>query len=105
MFVEDLSAFLSDFGVLATLDGTEVRGIFDAEYAVSDVGIGISTTQPAFTLATVDVPSTVIDWFRYYQDPDQPVGAVLTVAGASYAIVAHEPDGTGMSRLLLRAAL
>lgn len=89
MFVEDLSTFFADFGVAATLNGTAVRGVFDNGYALGNVGvIGMAGTQPAFTL-----PTAILN--------GEPVGQTLVVNSASYYVSAHEPDGTGMSRLLL----
>lgn len=92
MFTEDISAFFSDFGVLATLNGAVVRGIFDAAYALGNVGMsGMASTQPVFTLNTDALAGEV-------------VGKTMQVNGGSYLVAAHEPDGTGMSRLLLEAA-
>ncbi|MEN9885766.1 MAG: hypothetical protein RL758_344 [Pseudomonadota bacterium] len=91
MFVEDLSVFFADFGVPATLNGAAVTGIFDAAYAVGNVGIGMAGTQPVFTLATSGIVG-------------EAVGQTLVVNAASYVVSAHEPDGTGMSRLLLEVA-
>jgi hypothetical protein len=51
----------------------------------------MASSQPALTLSTADVPAT-------------PVGVSVVVGGASYLVAAHEPDGTGVSRLLLESA-
>lgn len=89
MFTEDLAPFFADFGADATLSGQAVRGIFSDPHAVGAVGsIGMADSQPDFTLATADVPAN-------------PVGALLVASGVTYTVVAHEPDGTGVSRLLL----
>lgn len=106
MFVEDTSLFFADFGVPVTLMGRQVQAIFDNGYALGNVGtVGMASAQPALVLATADVPPAIIDWLRYYAEPFDPVDLqiTLTVAGVptGYTIVAHEPDGTGMSRLLL----
>lgn len=76
----------------ATLAGSVVRGIFENAHEPADVGMsGMASTQPAFTLPTASVQG-------------EAVGQSLVVNGASYLVAAHEPDGTGVSRLLLEAA-
>ena len=92
MFVENTAAYFSDFGQTATVGGVSVSGIFDNGYALGGVGaIGMASSQPTFTLATASVPAS-------------PVGTAVVVSGGNYLVGAHEPDGTGMSRLLLEAA-
>jgi hypothetical protein len=88
-FEEDLSIFLADFGVPATLDGQAVRCIFDATTA--DPLGGMPAAQPQVQLPTQYVPSNAI-------------GKLLTLAGADYLVRDHQPDGTGMSQLLLTKA-
>ncbi|WP_291015004.1 hypothetical protein [Hydrogenophaga sp.] len=93
-FVEDFSPFLSaaEFATTGLLAGVEVRGIFDNGSALGAVGIaGLATTQPSFTLPTAALPSPV-------------VGSALVLGGQAYTVVAHEPDGTGVSLLLLEKA-
>ncbi len=76
----------------ATVNGVTKAAIFDAAYALGSVGqFGMSSSQPALTIATSDVPA-------------DPVGLPVMVNGASYLIAVHEPDGTGISRLLLDMA-
>ena len=89
--IEDLSAFVTDFGLDATLSGATVRGIFDVQYERGDIGIGMASTQPAFTTLTANVVG-------------EAVGQLLVINGTSYYVAAHEPDGTGMSLLLLEVA-
>ena len=90
-FAEDLSVFFNpaEFADPATLGGVAVQGIFDKAYQFADVGgSGMAATQPVYTLATSAVPAN-------------PVGTTLVVGGVSYSVAAHEPDGTGVSLLLL----
>lgn len=75
----------------ATLNGVEVAGMFDNSYHAGDIGIGMASTQPAFTTLTAHVVG-------------EAVGQLLTIHGTSYYVAAHEPDGTGMSLLLLEVA-
>jgi hypothetical protein len=94
MFAEDLSAFFlpADFAQAATLAGVDVLAIFDNGYAFGNAGLtGMSSTQPSLVLATASVPTN-------------PVGATAVVGAATYVVAAHEPDGTGISRLLLEVA-
>lgn len=93
-FAEDLTAFFSteEFAVSATVAGVAVRGIFDNAYELAHAGLaGMAGSVPSFTLATSAVPAN-------------PVGAALVVGGATYTVVDHQPDGTGVSLLLLERA-
>ena len=93
-FAENLAPFFDAQGFAsdATLAGAAVRGIFDNGSALGSVGVvGMASTQPSFTLPTAALPSPV-------------VGSALVVSGQAYAVVAHEPDGTGVSLLLLEKA-
>ena len=75
----------------AALNGVEVAGMFDNSYHAGDIGIGMASTQPAFTTLTANVVG-------------EAVGQLLVIHGTSYYVAAHEPDGTGMSLLLLEVA-
>lgn len=89
MFAEDTALFFADFAVDGSLDGATVRGIFDAEYALAEVGTsGMAATAPVYTLPTAQVPAA-------------PVGKLLLLPTGRWKIAEHQPDGTGMSLLLL----
>lgn len=93
-FTEDFTAFFNeaDFAVAASLDGVAVKAIFDNNYELGSVGpFGMSGTQPMLTLSTADVPAN-------------PIGKSAVVNGVAYAIAVHQPDGTGVSQLLLEVA-
>jgi len=79
--------------VLCAINGAApVAAVFDNGYAAASVGpYGMASTQPMLTLATADVPAT-------------PVGAAVVVGSTAYVVAAHEPDGTGISRLVLEVA-
>lgn len=88
--------------VETTLAGVVVPGIFDNAYQLADVGgAGMAGTQPTLTLPTALIPPIVLDWFRFYAEPFDPADLVMQLNGAAYKVVAHEPDGTGVSLLLL----
>lgn len=94
MFQEALATFFNtaEFGTSAVLDGVAVVGILDKGYALGNVGlVGMAGNQPMFILSTAQV------------DGD-PVGQTLTVGTDSYIVAAHEPDGTGVSRLMLEVS-
>jgi hypothetical protein len=94
MFVENLSAFMNvaEFASTVTINGATVSAIFDNASALGSVGqYGMAATQPMLTLASADVPAN-------------PVGTSVVANGSNYLVAAHEPDGTGVSRLLLELA-
>ena len=95
MFVEDLTAFFdatNGFAQAVTINGSSVSAIFDNANALGSVGpYGMASTQPMLTLPTTSVPAN-------------PVGLSAVVGAVTYLVAAHEPDGTGISRLLLEAA-
>ncbi len=95
MFAEDLSAFFDatdGFAKAVTLAGQSVAAVFDNASALGGVGaLGMATTMPTLTLPTASVPAN-------------PVGVTVVVDSVSYLVAVHEPDGTGISRLLLESA-
>lgn len=72
----------------ATLDGVAVQGIFKRAYIETGPGMGMASTTPTFRLSSSLVPAA-------------PVGKPMVVSGVNYAIAALEPDGTGMTLLIL----
>lgn len=94
MFAEDISAFISpaEHATSVSVGGVVVSAIFSNGYALGNVGmLGMATSQPSLTLASADVST-------------DPVGAAVLVGAVAYVVAAHEPDGTGVSRLLLEVA-
>lgn len=89
--------------------GEQVRGIFDDEHARGDVGmLSMADSRPTFTLLTADIPLAVRNWFVLYvhpglshEDPDA-VDLRLVLRGLTYRVTEHEPDGTGISTLVLK---
>lgn len=90
-FTEDLSLFLSgsDFAVSATVGAATVLGVFDKPH-LSALGGAVGTTDPSFTLKSSDVSANSI-----------ARGTTLTISGTAYSVREIEPDGTGMTTLLL----
>lgn len=91
MLTEDLSAFMNvaEFATSVTVNGVTKAAIFDNANALGSVGpYGMASTAPVLTIATADVPANV-------------VGKPVVANGTNYTVAAHEPDGTGISRLVL----
>lgn len=85
----DSAAFFADFSVAVTLPSAAVvRGIFDAAYADP---LGMAGNQPILTVASADVSAVA-------------VGAALTINAVGYTVTEIQPDGTGMTTLMLRRA-
>lgn len=93
MFAEDLSPFLnaSEFSVPATLPGGEVvQVIFDNAYEGALVGV-MESSMPTALGATSDL-----------QALDH--GSELQIGELSWVVAGIQPDGTGMTRLMLERA-
>lgn len=87
-FAEDLAPFLADFGVTAVVAGVAVSAIFDAP-TINAFGLA-ADTAPSLTLATDDATGAV-------------VGGSVSIAGTAYTVASIEPDGTGMTTLVLKS--
>lgn len=87
-FVENHSAFFADFGVPCTLGAATFAVIFDAAYADP---LGIAGTEPRATCISADVGTATL-------------GTPITINGKAYTVRDKQPDGTGLTVLLLEAA-
>ena len=88
-FTEPLGAFFGDFALLAFVDSRPARVIFDHAYAE---GLGIAGTAPQITARSTDVAHAT-------------VGSAVVVNGTAYTVAAPpQPDGTGVTVLILAAA-
>lgn len=89
---DDRAIFLAvdDFGVAATIGGATVNGIFDNDFieVETGAGVGVALQQPRFTCRTADVSGVV-------------EGTSATISGVSYTVRIVQPDGTGMTDLIL----
>lgn len=87
MFAEDLSVFMDtdDFAVTATVDGSSVEGILGNEFVLVDF---IESKKPTFDCATADVVGVAH-------------GGTVTVGSDTYKVRGIQPDGTGMTKLIL----
>lgn len=84
--------------MLQALGGTQVQAqgatftaLFDAAYQAALSDPAIEGVHPALTCRTADVERLALT-----------KGLPLTVGGVAYRILRHEPDGTGMSLLVLK---
>ena len=87
------AAVMAAFGgdVIFAGASVPVRAVFDnAAMQASSGPYGMASTQPLITLPTAQVPAN-------------PVGSSVVVGGNAYLVAAHEPDGTGISRLWLES--
>ena len=88
----------SEFGELVTFTPVigllfQVNGIFDREHSIADPGseAGISSSGPQVLCRTSDVASVKNqDGVSVVSDPD------------SFIVVDRQPDGTGMTLLILQ---
>lgn len=77
------------FAQEAVLGEVAVLGIFDDASAVGDVGeLGMATTNPTLLLPSAQVPAAVR-------------GMQVQVAGQHFTVEDAQPDGTGMTLLIL----
>lgn len=88
MFAEDLSVFMNiaEFAETATLDDVVVHGLFDGAY--TQAFDGMAATASAFTLASADCV-------------DVTNASTLERGDASYRVRSVQPDGTGITLLIL----
>lgn len=82
---------LQALGQMVTVAGQSVQAVFDNGFSLGSVGIGMAGTQPTLRMLTADLPA-------------DPVGQAVVVGAMSYTVAAHEPDGTGISVLMLERA-
>jgi hypothetical protein len=90
-FAEDLAPFFdtAGFAQAVTLAGEPVLGIFDAAYA--DAFDAIALRGPRLTLPTAAAGAAT-------------GGTTCVVGGVSYRVTSVQPDGTGVTTLLLELA-
>lgn len=87
MFAEDLSPFFNtaELATQAMLDGAPVTGLFDNAYTEA---FGMASRAPMFTL-----PSS--------QAAGVSQTSVLVVCDTTYRVTSAQPDGTGVTTLML----
>jgi hypothetical protein len=91
MIGEDLTPFFvpGEFaGIADTLNGVPVVGILDEAFVSIADGIGMAATRPAYHLASTSLPA-------------DPEGLTLVASGKQFRVATPQPDGTGVTTLLL----
>ncbi len=90
--VEDLAVFFADFARPVRLNGRTRLAIYSDAYDVAiEREIGMAAAVPTLTIATADVPESVI-------------GMTTRIDGISYVIAENRPNGNGLSVLMLEVA-
>ncbi|MCP4989340.1 MAG: hypothetical protein GY928_25775 [Colwellia sp.] len=87
----DLDVFINtdEFAVDITYNSTTIQGVFDNEFSSAVEGeMGIESTVPQVMVKTSDVASVVH-------------GEVMIIESVNYNIIGIQPDGTGMTLILL----
>ena len=89
MFAEDLAPFFAveGFATEATVGGAAVRVLFERPYA-DPFGAALDSSQPQCW-----VPSASVANVRQ--------GAAVVIGGSTYKVERVEPDGTGISRIVM----
>lgn len=90
MFAETLADFMdaaTGFAEAVTIGGVSGAAIFDLP-TVNEFGL-MANTEPVLTVVAADFPAMAI-------------GNAVTARSVSYTITALLPDGTGMTRVLLK---
>lgn len=82
----DLALMLDDFGTPVDVAGVHHVGLFDDAYAAE---LGMAGSQPVLIVQT---------------SANIAHGAALTVQDVDYTVRGVQPDGTGITRLLLGRA-
>jgi flagellar capping protein FliD len=88
----DRQTFLNDFGVDVVTSSKTIKGIFDSPHENLSAGgeVPFSIQESYVMVRTSDVT-------------DVGQGSTLTISDTSYAVTDVQPDGTGMTQLMLEA--
>jgi len=86
------AALLADFGVTVTIDGSSITAIFEHDHSPVDAGgeVQFSIQQAMIMCKTSDVSGFA-------------EGQTATIDSSDYVITDIQPDGQGMTMLVLEA--
>jgi len=86
------AALLADFGVTVTLGGSNITAIFEHDHTPVDAGgeVQFSIQQAMIMCRTSDVSSAV-------------EGTTAVINSTNYVVTDIQPDGQGMTMLVLEA--
>lgn len=88
MVTEDIAAYMTMFGQSVVVNGAEINAIFDDGFREALSEPGAESSMPRLTCRTSDVASAAH-------------GQAVTVGASSFEVVGVEPDGTGVTVLML----
>lgn len=93
-FTEDFADFINSDTPgyqVATVGGNSLAGIFVDEYAKAQAGMaGMSGSEQVFYTTDAGITSAGVT-----------IGSTVTIASTAYVVSERQPDGTGMSNLVL----
>ena len=85
---DDLAEIFADeVADVATINAVDINGLFKSQYAEL---LGVSSYVPVFTAATVDVSAASV-----------ARGNLASINAVSYTVEEIQPDGTGVTQLIL----
>ena len=86
----DRTALLADYGITVTkADASTFTGIFDNDFLAVDLDESeVESTEPTLLARTADVSGLAH-------------GDSLTISAVSYTVRGIQPDGTGMTQIML----
>lgn len=97
MFAADLALMFADDGHDVLVGGVPTRGLFDSQYAEI---LGISGSTPVFAVATAAVPNVA----RRQPVVFAEARSIAIVGSVAFDIADIQPDGAGLTRLILEKA-
>jgi len=84
-----------EFGVVVLVGGNNYDGIIDREYdEAGDAIAPIQSSQPRIWMRDIDIAAESIE-----------IGSSITAGGVPYGVNAVQPDGVGLSLLILRGSV
>jgi hypothetical protein len=105
VITENFAAFFADFGEDALLDGAAVRVIFDAPHAgLPREGLGLASNQPSVLIVSADVPDDAVEDLEDVVLELTEAATLRPGFPTRYSVTEVQPDGTGLSTLILREA-
>jgi len=89
-FTEDFTAFLNtaEHATSAIYNSSVLVGIFDNDYILAGDEFGVQSTAPAFSCPSAKIPLIAH-------------GDTLTIDSKGYTVRGVQPDGTGMTVIIL----
>ena len=91
--------------VTVVIGGQSIVAMFQAPGMLANLGgYEAQATKPMLIMPTAEVPTALGDWLANCDDPASALLLEVDVNGTVYKIVTHDPNGAGISHLLLELA-